>query len=180
MVQDAGAMPKQAEPIRTIAIILGSESDWPKVEPVITAYTEDRVRIVVHIVSCHRNPIELLILVGKCCWGCYNVVICCGGKAFALPGVLEALIHFFNGKTPVVGVALGESIQSDDGLAARLSIKEIPGKTVVMCANGEPYWGPEGLRGAIEDVIAKKLIMPKAKQPKPARWDYWSNFKQAS
>ena len=167
-----------ARPVKTIAIILGSESDWPKVQPVVTTYSEAKIRIVVHVISCHRNPIELLMLVGKCCWGCYDAVICCGGKAFALPGVLDALIHFFNGKTPVVGVALGDP-DSDEYLAAMLSIEQLPGQPVIMEQADVPYSGADGLKEAINRVMAGNLPS-KERQEKPAKWNFWSNFWQGA
>ena len=168
------ATPTQAGSVKTVAIVLGSKNDWPIVEPVIKQYTKDIVRIDVSVISCHRNPLDILKFVGECCRGCFDVVICAGGKALALPGDVDAWIHAFGGKTPVIGVALGKS-GTNEGLAALLSIEQIPGQPVIM-DDQDAYVGPDGLGLAIERVIANGLPALKERKEKPAERGIYRNF----
>jgi len=162
-----------ATPTKIIAIILGSKNDWPKVQQVISEYTADKVRIVVHVISCHRNPYEVVAFAEGSDY--FDAVICVGGKAFALPGVLDAFIHANGKKTPVIGVALGKADATNEGLAALLSIEQLPGQPVIMDGQ-DPYLGPEGLGLAIEHVIANRLPAPKERQEKPAELEIYKNF----
>ncbi len=161
-----------ATPTKIIAIILGSKNDWPKVQQVISGYTADKVRIVVHVISCHRNPYEVVAFAEGSDY--FNAVICVGGKAFALPGVLDAFIHANGKKTPVIGVALGEPA-SEALTAAVLSIKQIPDQPVIMPGQ-DVYLGPEGLGLAIERVIANRLPEHNERKEKLAELEIYKNF----
>jgi phosphoribosylcarboxyaminoimidazole (NCAIR) mutase len=162
------------EKVKRIAIILGSRSDWPKIQQVVTGYTADRIKIVVHVTSCHRNPYEVVDLAEGAEF--FDAVICVGGKAFALPGVLDAFIHANGLKTPVIGVAIGEP-GSEELSAALLSIKQIPGQPVIM-DNTEVYCGPTGLMRAINRIIDGGLPNPKERQEKPSELEIFRNFER--
>ena len=74
----------------------------------------------------------------------------------------------------MIGVALGQA-GSKSLLAAQLSSEEIPGTPVVL--NGEQiYTGPEGLKQAIERVIAGQLPLPQARKSVESSWDFWCNW----
>jgi phosphoribosylaminoimidazole-succinocarboxamide synthase len=155
--------PKRA--MLKICILCGSESDLSSVKKVVS---QIRSSAVGNIMSCHRNPLELLEFAGQGCGGA-DVVICAGGKAFALPGVLDALLHAKGYQIPVVGVALGEP-GSKALQAAQLSIEEIPGTPVVMDEiSGQCYTGEPGLYDAIARVMTGELPPPKPRAKKPVQ-----------
>lgn len=136
-----------ADEARKIAVVFGSESDIPRVRHAING-----TPVAAHVVSCHRNPIELQIFALNGCRGA-DVVIAAGGKAFALPGVLDAFLHDADHDIPVIGVALGEP-GSASLEAARLSIAELPGQPVVMDEMHDwVYQGPEGFARALDRAM---------------------------
>ncbi|MFH0805065.1 MAG: phosphoribosylaminoimidazolesuccinocarboxamide synthase [Patescibacteria group bacterium] len=160
---------------KSVAIVFGSESD-------ITDAVRDTIRtaclrhvesgelevIAVHVISCHRNPDVLAEFAMKGCDGA-DVVICAGGKAFALPGVLDALIHQAGRGIPVIGVAFGTP-GTENFEAARLSIKELPSQPVVLNEQtGEPYGGVDGLTQAIARVATGELPPPKTRKTAEAK-----------
>lgn len=160
-------------PRRRLAVLLGSESDRGVIDDAL-AITEERHqhalrRRDLHIVSCHRNPSDLRTFVEKH-GNDYDAIIACGGKAFALPGVLDALLADRGVNVPVIGVALG-SPGSRSLLAAQLSISELPGTPVVTDElTGEPYTGIDGFLEAYDRVANGELPPPKQRATKPAQF----------
>lgn len=161
-------------PKRTVAIVVGSESDLPAVRQGLRAkrgVSSLNDNFTVNVVSCHRN-LDALLTFARRCDG-VDAVVAAGGKAFALAGVLDALLHINgSGKNiPVVGVALGKS-GSEELLAAQLSISQLPGTPVVMDElTGTVYSGPEGIENALTRIFAGELPPPKPRTEKPARFD---------
>ena len=47
-------MPDLTTPL--VGLLLGSDSDWPKVKPAATALDEFHVPYEVHVMSAHRTP----------------------------------------------------------------------------------------------------------------------------
>lgn len=156
-----------------ITILCGSESDLAEVKSVVEFINPEIAKIIVHVMSCHRNPSELFGFSQEGFGG--DVVICAGGKAFALPGVADAFSHHFKCDVPVIGVALGEP-GSESLLAAQLSIKELPGAPVIMDEINGVYTGKKGLCEAIGRVIYGELPPPKPRTEKPIQMGIFRNF----
>jgi AIR carboxylase len=158
---------------KKVIIICGSETDLPQVKEVCSDSTI-KAKIVVHIMSCHRNPRELKdFIFNRLQEG--DMVICVGSKALALPGVVDAWAHCFNKNIRVAGVALGET-DSKALLAAQLSIDELPGQPVIMNEmTGQVYTGPSGLRELLHRVDNGEFPPPKPRKEKPAQMDVWTN-----
>ncbi len=158
-------------------MVLGSESDWNEwVQKAIEEHAE-KLSIQVVVASCHRNPAEVVglgyAIANRVGWARINFVICIGGKAFALPGVLNAWIEYFKGNTPVAGVAIGED-GSTSLAAAKFSISEIPGKGVVL-AEGKALAGKGGLEMALIMAEKDEIPLPPRGSNKPANLHLWSN-----
>lgn len=160
---------KLPRPRRKVVVVLGSESDLPHLQNVM--YKDNgRYRlygeVMAHVISCHRNPDALANFVTGGCNGA-TTIIAAGGKAFALPGVLDALIHTSEQDISVVGVALGTpGTRSFD--AAVLSIDELPDQPVVMDEiTGKVYAGVEGLWNALNRALTGELPPPKSRKEKP-------------
>lgn len=154
---------------KKILVICGSESDLDSVKKVYdqTAISE---RITTHVISCHRNPDALRRLVTSGEIDKFDVVICAGGKAFALPGVLDALVYADMKIIPIAGVALGEP-GSKSLLAAQLSIEEIPGQPVIINEiTGQAYSGEQGLRDLLNRIDQGELPPAKIRKEKPPRF----------
>jgi phosphoribosylaminoimidazole-succinocarboxamide synthase len=153
---------------KRVAILLGSDSDLPTVRSTIKAALRRNVfeALDVHVISCHRNPAEIEAF-AACNCNAADVVIAAGSKAFALPGVLDALLRSKKIEIPVIGVALGK-VGSKSRLAAELSISELPGEPVIMNEMvGRPYSGAGGLESALNRVATGELPPPKILAKKP-------------
>jgi len=86
-------------------IICGSRSDWDKMVHAFLESKQWNVELDVDIDSCHRNPKETELLALAILMSGYDFVVCVGGKAFALTGVIDAWIYYwanYYGKKPVV------------------------------------------------------------------------------
>ncbi len=161
-------------PRKRVAIVAGSESDLPAIGAVVECSARHGVfdgalsTIETHVISCHRNPVELNSFAEAGCGGA-DVVICAGGKALALPGVLDALLYAKGKSIPVIGVALApEGSVSEQ--AAVLSIEELPGNPVVIDEmKGSAYVGGRGLLQALLRVAHGEMPPPQHRPAKPAR-----------
>ncbi|MBI3957141.1 MAG: AIR carboxylase family protein [Candidatus Kerfeldbacteria bacterium] len=157
-------------PLKRVVVLLGSESDKAALQIPDTLQAIYQDSLVAHVISCHRNPDELDGFVRHNCDGA-QTVIAAGGKAFALPGVIKALIDAQGLDTPVVGVALGES-GTESFEAARLSIKQLPGQPVVMNElTGEPYAGPAGFNEVLARIAFGELPPSQPQERKLAEFN---------
>ena len=153
---------------KKIMIIFGSESDLPEIKRA-GIYDNLSGNISMHVISCHRNPQEIMEFV-KNLEG-VDVVIGVGGKALALPGAIDAWAHYFKNKVRVAGVALGEQ-GSDALLAAQLSIKEIPGQPVIMDEiSGKVYSGAGGLRDLLVRIEKGELPPVRPRKERPVKYN---------
>lgn len=161
-------------PRRRVAIVAGSESDLPAIGAVVERSARHGVfsgalsTIEAHVISCHRNPAELESFAKEGCGGA-DVVICAGGKALALPGVLDALLYAKGRSIPVIGVALAPE-GSISEQAAILSIEELPGNPVVIDEmKGRAYVGERGLLQALLRVAHGEMPPQHDRPTKVAR-----------
>lgn len=102
-----------------IAIIMGSDSDFPVVESGIKILKEFGVDFTVNVCSAHRTPEKAAELARNAEDNGYDVIIAAAGKAAHLPGVLAAFTAL-----PVIGLPIKSSTM--DGLDSLLSIVQMP------------------------------------------------------
>ena len=102
-----------------IAVVMGSKSDLPKLEPGIALIKEFGVEVAVRVLSAHRTPVELTKFLEDI-KDDTDVIIAAAGKAAHLPGVVAAQTV-----TPVVGLPIKSSTM--DGLDSLLSMVQMPG-----------------------------------------------------
>jgi len=102
-----------------VAIVMGSQSDWPTMKHAAEVLDELGVAYDSRIVSAHRTP-DRLHAFGKGAAGeGFEVVIAGAGGAAHLPGMIAALTHL-----PVLGVPVRSKAM--DGLDSLLSIVQMP------------------------------------------------------
>ena len=102
-----------------VAIIMGSDSDWPTLKPAVEACAEFGIATEVRVVSAHRTP-EAMVRYAKTAAGRgLRVIIAGAGGAAHLPGMVASLTPL-----PVIGVPV-ES-KSLKGLDSLLSIVQMP------------------------------------------------------
>lgn len=102
-----------------VAIIMGSTSDLPKVEPAVGILKDYGVEVNVRCLSAHRAHLGLSQFVEECNNNETEVIITAAGMAAALPGVVASQTVL-----PVIGVPLSGSVL--DGMDALMSIVQMP------------------------------------------------------
>ena len=102
-----------------VAIVMGSKSDYSKVEPAINLLKGFNVEVNTRCLSAHRTPVELSDFINECNNNGTEVIIGAAGMAAALPGVIASLTTL-----PVIGLPISGSVL--DGMDAFLSIAQMP------------------------------------------------------
>ncbi len=105
--------------MRKVAVIMGSDSDLPKVEKAITTLKEYGVPVQVHVFSAHRTPVQARDFALSARKEGYGAIIAAAGKAAHLAGALAA-----NTTLPVIGIPVSASTL--DGLDALLATVQMP------------------------------------------------------
>ena len=103
-----------------VAIIMGSDSDWPTLKPAAEACAEFGIACEVRVVSAHRTPEDMVRYAKTAAERGLRVIIAGAGGAAHLPGMVASLTPL-----PVIGVPV-ES-KSLKGLDSLLSIVQMPG-----------------------------------------------------
>ena len=104
----------------TIAILMGSKSDWDVMRHARDVLAEFGVSCEARVLSAHRTPAEAVAFVEACDKGGTAAFICAAGMAAHLAGVVAA--HTLK---PVLGVPMAAG--SLQGVDALLSTVQMPG-----------------------------------------------------
>lgn len=102
-----------------VAVIMGSTSDLPKMEPAVGILKEYGVEVDVRCLSAHRAHAGLSAFIEEANNNGTEVFITAAGMAAALPGVVASQTVL-----PVIGVPLSGSVL--DGTDALYSIVQMP------------------------------------------------------
>jgi 5-(carboxyamino)imidazole ribonucleotide mutase len=102
-----------------VGIVMGSDSDWPTMEPAAAALDEFDVGYEAHVVSAHRTPRRMLEYAETAAGRGLRVIIAGAGGAAHLPGMIAAATPL-----PVIGVP--RPLDRLDGLDSLLSIVQMP------------------------------------------------------
>ena len=106
-----------SEPV--VGIVMGSDSDWPVMEPAALALDEFGVPYEAHVLSAHRTPRRMLDYAETAADRGLRVLIAGAGGAAHLPGMVAAATPL-----PVIGVP--RPLENLDGLDSLLSIVQMP------------------------------------------------------
>ncbi|HON86374.1 MAG TPA: 5-(carboxyamino)imidazole ribonucleotide mutase [Syntrophorhabdaceae bacterium] len=102
-----------------ILILLGSESDLPRVEDCLNFLNDMGVSFKIDISSAHRQPEKTIAHAKKAREEGFEVIIAFAGMAAHLPGVIAS-----HTTLPVIGVPLSGGVLN--GVDALLSIVQMP------------------------------------------------------
>ena len=102
-----------------VAVVMGSDSDWPVLEAAVQALTEFGVPCEADVVSAHRMPRDMLDYGAAAADRGLRVLIAGAGGAAHLPGMLAAVTPL-----PVIGVPV--PLRHLDGMDSLLSIVQMP------------------------------------------------------
>lgn len=114
-----------------VAIIMGSDSDWPILEPAAKTLEEFGVAWEVTVASAHRTPDKVHAFVAGAPARGVKAFIAAAGAAAHLPGVVASMTTL-----PIIGVPVNSTPLI--GLDALLSIVQMPAGIPVatMAVNG--------------------------------------------
>ena len=102
-----------------VAIIMGSDSDWPVMEEAAKALESFGITFTAEVVSAHRMPEEMVDFAKTAAAKGYKVIIAGAGGAAHLPGMVASLTTL-----PVIGVPI--SLKNLEGMDSLLSIVQMP------------------------------------------------------
>ena len=146
-----------------VAIVMGSQSDWPTMKCAADALDKLGVAHEARIVSAHRTPDRLTAFAKGAADEGFKVIIAGAGGAAHLPGMVAAMTHL-----PVLGVPVeSKALKGQDSL---LSIVQMPaGVPVGTLAIGEPGATNAGLLAAAilataDPALAERLRAFRAAQ----------------
>ena len=103
-----------------VAIIMGSQSDWPTMRAAAHMLGALDVEHNCQIVSAHRTPERMVAFAQGAAEAGVKVIIAGAGGAAHLPGMVASLTHL-----PVLGVPVQS--RALDGMDSLLSIVQMPG-----------------------------------------------------
>ena len=102
-----------------VAILMGSDSDFPVVERCINVLKKFGVEVEARVLSAHRTPHIAIEYAMAAEANGIEVIIGAAGKAAHLPGVIAGVTTL-----PVIGIPIKSSTM--DGLDSLLSIVQMP------------------------------------------------------
>lgn len=105
--------------MKKVAIIMGSDSDWPVVKGAAQQLRAWDIPFEAHILSAHRTPEEAAAFAQGAREAGFGVVIAAAGMAAHLAGVLAG-----NTTLPVIGIPMKGG--AADGLDALLATVQMP------------------------------------------------------
>lgn len=105
--------------MKKVAVIMGSDSDWPVVKAACAQLAQLEIPYEVRILSAHRTPAQAAEFASNARSNGFGVLICAAGMAAHLAGAIAA-----HTTLPVIGIPMkGGAL---DGLDALLSTVQMP------------------------------------------------------
>ncbi len=141
--------------MKKVAVIMGSDSDFPTVKNAVKTLKSFGVPVEVHVLSAHRTPAQAAEFASSAAENGFGVIIAAAGKAAHLGGVLAA-----HTVLPVIGIPIKASTL--DGLDALLATvqmpKGIPVATVAIDGADNAAILAVQMLALSDDVLMNKLI----------------------
>jgi 5-(carboxyamino)imidazole ribonucleotide mutase len=128
---------------KKVAIIMGSDSDFPVVKSALTELKAYGIPFECRVMSAHRTPAEACEFAAAAKDNGFGVIICAAGMAAHLAGVIAG-----HTTLPVIGIPMKSSVL--DGMDALLS--------TVMMPPGVPV-ATVGINGAKNAAILAAQIL---------------------
>jgi len=115
--------------MKKVAVIMGSDSDWPVVQGACRQLDEFKIPYEAHILSAHRTPAAAAEFAKSARANGFGVLICAAGMAAHLAGAVAA-----NTTLPVIGIPMkGGALDGLDALLATVQMPSgIPVATVAL------------------------------------------------
>ncbi len=105
--------------MKKVAVIMGSDSDWPVVKAACVQLQDFGIPYEAHILSAHRTPAAAADFAKNARSNGFGVLICAAGMAAHLAGAFAG-----NSTLPVIGIPMKGGVM--DGLDALLATVQMP------------------------------------------------------
>ena len=141
--------------VKKVAVIMGSDSDFPTVSAAIKRLKALEIPVEVHVMSAHRTPHAAAEFAQNAVQNGFGVIIAAAGKAAHLGGVLAA-----HTTLPVIGIPIKSSTL--DGLDALLATVQMPSgipvATVAIDGADNAAFLAAQMRDLSDETLAAKLL----------------------
>ena len=140
--------------MKKVAIIMGSDSDWPVVKGACAQLKEFGIPFEAHILSAHRTPVEAAEFARNARKNGFGVLICAAGMAAHLAGAFAG-----NSTLPVIGIPMkGGAMDGLDALLATVQMPSgIPVATVALNGAKNAAVLAAQILAVSDDALATKL-----------------------
>ena len=138
--------------VRKVAVIMGSDSDWPVVKGACAQLKALDIPFEAHILSAHRTEAAAFAKSAKA--NGFGVILCAAGMAAHLAGAFAA-----NTTLPVIGIPMkGGAMDGLDALLATVQMPSgIPVATVALNGAKNAAWLAAEILALNDDALAEKL-----------------------
>ena len=145
--------------IRKVAVIMGSDSDWPVVKGACAQLKALDIPFEAHILSAHRTPAEAAEFAKNARANGFGVILCAAGMAAHLAGAFAA-----NTTLPVIGIPMkGGAMDGLDALLATVQMPSgIPVATVALNGAKNAAWLAAEILALGDEALAAKLDAERA------------------
>ena len=139
---------------KKVAVIMGSDSDWPTATAACTQRKELDLPFEAHILSAHRTPAAAAEFAKAARANGFGAIICAAGMAAHLAGAFAA-----NTTLPVIGIPMkGGAMDGLDALLATVQMPSgIPVATVALNGAKNAAVLAAQILAVSDDVLAAKL-----------------------
>lgn len=139
---------------KKVAVIMGSDSDWPVVKAACVQLKELDIPYEAHILSAHRTPAEAAEFAKNARGNGFGAIICAAGMAAHLAGAFAA-----NTTLPVIGIPMkGGAMDGLDALLATVQMPSgIPVATVALNGAKNAAVLAAQILAVADDELAAKL-----------------------
>lgn len=140
--------------MKKVAIIMGSDSDWPVVKGACEQLKKFDIPFEAHILSAHRTPAEAAAFAKNARANGFGVLICAAGMAAHLAGAFAG-----NSTLPVIGIPMkGGAMDGLDALLATVQMPNgIPVATVAINGAKNAAVLAAQILAVSDDALAAKL-----------------------
>ena len=140
--------------VRKVAVIMGSDSDWPVVKGACAQLKALDIPFEAHILSAHRTPAEAAAFAKSAKANGFGVILCAAGMAAHLAGAFAA-----NTTLPVIGIPMkGGAMDGLDALLATVQMPSgIPVATVALNGAKNAAWLAAEILALGDEALAAKL-----------------------
>ena len=140
--------------MKKVAVIMGSDSDWPVVKGACAQLESLGIPFEAHILSAHRTPGQAALFAKNARAEGFGAVICAAGMAAHLAGAFAA-----NTTLPVIGIPMkGGAMDGLDALLATVQMPSgIPVATVALNGAKNAAVLAAQILAVSEDALAAKL-----------------------